>query len=161
MTDPLTDLNRYVESKVSCCVDTDTPDDPHGPVVDTHFLRIAVDETVDPAEFRRLIEAAYGHGAFGDGPLTADLLRGGPSYITLGYALGDQTRALWFMAVGAAAHLWEVVTPKRLHVEGSMADQMAGAGYVMITGLRDEATPNHAIRATPSGPDGPSEVSAP
>lgn len=66
-----------------------------------------------------------------------DRLAGGPSYIELGGILGSQDLALRVMALGKHLGLWDVITPATFHIDGPQADQMAGMGYVMISGWRD------------------------
>jgi hypothetical protein len=64
-------------------------------------------------------------------------LDGGPSYITVGADIGDQTMAFQMFALGEALKLWEIVTPIKLRFEpGPAADLAAGSGYIMITGYR-------------------------
>lgn len=61
-------------------------------------------------------------------------LAGGPSYIELGGALGDQGMALCLMAMGKALGLWDIITPATVGMEGDEAQQMAGNGFIMVTG---------------------------
>lgn len=65
----------------------------------------------------------------------------GPSYIELGGEVGDQMMALMLMAIGEAADLWTVITPKTVHVGGEAADNLAGRGFVMISGYHPERVP--------------------
>lgn len=69
----------------------------------------------------------------------------GPSYIELGAEMGDQMMALMVMAIGMAigeaADLWTVITPKTLHIGGAAADDLAGKGFVMISGYHPERVP--------------------
>lgn len=66
----------------------------------------------------------------------ADRLAAGPSYIEVGGELGDQGAALQLFALGKVLGLWDVITPARLGVTGVDARQLAGRGYIMITGFR-------------------------
>lgn len=72
-------------------------------------------------------------------------LAGGPSYIELGGVLGDQGLALALIALGHVLKLWEAITPALLGVTGAEAQEMAGLGFVMISGFKHEndlATPS-------------------
>lgn len=109
-------------------------------VVDCHFITVGFTEAaaIPHVEFYRMVrDACADRGQFAD--LSLDDLRTGPSYITLGGWLGDQTLALDFMALGALHGLWDVVTPARLHISEPEASRMAGMGFVMISGLREPA----------------------
>jgi hypothetical protein len=66
-------------------------------------------------------------------------LAGGPSYIEVGAEIGDQGAAFQLFALGKVLGLWDVVTPASLGFSGQEARQMAGAGYVMITGFNAAA----------------------
>jgi hypothetical protein len=52
--------------------------------------------------------------------------------------MGDQSLALRTMAAGQIAGLWKVITPKTLGIDGSEADQLAGAGMVMTSGYNPD-----------------------
>jgi hypothetical protein len=68
-------------------------------------------------------------------------LAGGLSYLEVGGVLGDQGMALQLFALGAALKLWEVITPTALGIDEPInAHNLAGAGYVMITGFPHAAT---------------------
>lgn len=66
-------------------------------------------------------------------------LAGGPSYIAVGGTIGDQGAAFQLFALGKVLGLWNVITPKALGFDGEEARQMAGAGYIMITGYKPQA----------------------
>jgi hypothetical protein len=101
-----------------------------GRLVDVHFLNVGFTEAAcDRAAFRAAISAALGHGEFLD--MDVATLQGGPSYRTLGVWLGSQEQALRYMALGAHYGLWGVITPATLHIEGEVADELAGSGFVM------------------------------
>lgn len=68
-----------------------------------------------------------------------DRLASGPSYIEVGAEIGDQGAAFQMFALGQVLGLWKVVTPKMLGATGEMAKQMAGSGYIMITGYQRAA----------------------
>lgn len=61
----------------------------------------------------------------------------GPSYISIGAWLGDQTLAFQFMACVQAHGLGKVITPASLGVTGERGEAMAGAGYVLLSGLNE------------------------
>jgi hypothetical protein len=98
-------------------------------VVDCHFISIGVDKAKAETHRSDFVEmlAAYEKQSPGR-------LRGGPSYIEVGAEIGDQTLAFGLFAVGEALDLWKVVTPARLGMQGPLADQMAGRGFVMMSG---------------------------
>lgn len=96
-------------------------------MVDCHFITIGVHLKLAIQHRQEFIDAIDDD---------ADMLGGGPSYITLGGMLGDQTAAFCFMAVGQALGLWRVVTPAKLHLPEDMHERAAGLGYIMISGYR-------------------------
>lgn len=105
-------------------------------VVDVHFFRCVVHESFDRERFRELLRAALAdrpdgtdNGEFNN--INEARAAQGPSYIEWGAWIGSQDLALRMFACGEVAGLWKVITPKRLGVEGAMAEQMAGGGYVM------------------------------
>lgn len=106
-----------------------------GAVIDVHFQWVGFTEeagSLTNEEFIEMIrQAETGHFA----SMTLKRLAFGPSYIELGGWLGSQDQALRFLALGEYYLLWEVMTPKKLFVADDLADQMAGAGYVMNSGL--------------------------
>lgn len=120
------------------------PADAEGPaVVDVHFFKCAVHEHFDRARFRDLLRAALGEGEFGV-VIDEDRARQGPSYIEWGAWIGSQDLALRMFACGEVAGLWQVITPKRLGIEGPQAADMAGAGYVM-SGPPDWDAPERSV----------------
>lgn len=99
-------------------------------LVDCHFVTVGVRDAASHAdEFKALCDA------YPD----PERLAGGPSYIEVGGVVGSQDGAFRLFALGEALGVWTVVTPKKLGMEGPMADQMAGAGYVMCSGYQPEA----------------------
>lgn len=101
----------------------------HVRLVDCHFLVIGVD--LECAELART-EFLHLLAAF---PPRARLSEG-PSFITVAPEIGGQEAAFAMFALGEALGLWKVMTPARLGVpDGPLADQMAGSGCVMMTGL--------------------------
>ena len=105
---------------------------PQGHTADVFFFKVGLaDPDCDRAAMAEELRAA----------LTAEYpdqerLRGGPSYIEMGAALGDQGYALTLMGLGELAGLWTVIRPDTLGFQGEKAQQMAGNGMVMISGLR-------------------------
>jgi hypothetical protein len=95
--------------------------------VDVHFFIAGIDKDraleCRPALIQALME-------------DADLLKRGPSYITIGAHLGDQQAALMLMALGEVMGLWRVITPAFLALPEDQRDRAAGAGYVMTSGFR-------------------------
>lgn len=61
-------------------------------------------------------------------------LAAGPSYIEVGGVIGDQGAAFQLFALGKTLGLWDVITPGKMGFEGEEARDMAGRGFVMITG---------------------------
>lgn len=96
-------------------------------IVDMHFVSVAIDK--EAAEKRRddLVEIL---DAYPD----PDRIAGGPSYIEVGGMIGDQGAAFQLFALGKALKLWDVITPERVGMEGQNAREMAGMGFIMITG---------------------------
>lgn len=106
-----------------------------GPLVDVHFISVGFTEAsaISKDVFLKMCDAAW-QGEFVD--VTPEVLDGGPSYLTLGGWLGDQTVALCFLALGARLGAWEVITPERLGATGDKADLLAGRGMVMNAGVK-------------------------
>lgn len=101
-------------------------------MVDLEFLVIGVDR--EKAETRRteIID-------FLDNYPVPTRLAEGPSYIAVGADIGDQGAAFQLFALGKVLGLWDVITPATMGFEGEAAREMAGSGFVMITGYRQEA----------------------
>lgn len=97
--------------------------------VDVFFFLVGVRKT--EAEKRRdeLIELLEAYPE-------PDRLAAGPSYIEIGGTIGDQGAALRLFGLGQVLGLWKIITPTELGVTGERAREMAGMGYVMITGYR-------------------------
>lgn len=96
-------------------------------MVDCHFITIGVHLKLANEHRQAFIDAIEDD---------AEMLGDGPSYITIGAILGDQTAAFCFMSFGQALGLWRVVTPAKLNLPEDMRDRAAGLGYIMITGYR-------------------------
>lgn len=103
--------------------------------VDCHFIHVKVHElpASSLASLRSWVENPT--TVFGEDENARERIPKGISYIEMGGYLGDQTLALFLFAVGAKAGWWKVVTPKTLGIEGSAADELAGGGLVMNSGL--------------------------
>lgn len=95
--------------------------------VDLHFIVVGVDKAKAEEIKPELI------AILNDYP-SPERLAGGPSYIEVGAELGDQGTALQLFAVGQVLGLWSVITPATLGMDGPIADQMAGSGFVMMSG---------------------------
>ena len=65
-----------------------------------------------------------------------ETLAAGPSYITVGAVVGDQGIAFQLFALGKVLGLWSVITPASLGITGPEAAQMAGSGFIMMSGYR-------------------------
>lgn len=109
-------------------------------VVDCHFITVGVKQGEAEQIKAELLELLRQYPQ-------PERLAGGPSYIELGAILGDQGAAFSLFALGSVLGLWEVITPKTMGMEGPEADQMAGAGFVMISGFKDSGQP-----AAPAAP---------
>lgn len=71
-------------------------------------------------------------------PNGAEDWRRGPSYIAVGGWLGSQDAAFALFALGEVLGFWHVVTPQKMGAKDeTLIREMAGAGYVMVSGLRD------------------------
>lgn len=95
-------------------------------VIDVHFFIVWVHKGAAPEVQSVIRDYVMKH-------CPAETLAGGPSYITLGADVGDQSRALRIMAFGASAGWWDLITPKTLRIVGEQADRLAGSGFVMVT----------------------------
>ena len=108
------------------------PDAPGIALVDVHFATVSVEKDLALNARTRIIDHLKAWPSPGR-------LEQGPSYIEIGGVLGDQGQALRLMGLGEVIGIWKVMTPAHLGVEGTHADNMAGAGFVMISGFRPEA----------------------
>jgi hypothetical protein len=59
----------------------------------------------------------------------------GPSYIEVGGEIGDQGAAFQLFALGSVLGLWNLITPTSLGFDSDEAREIAGRGYIMITGF--------------------------
>ena len=97
-------------------------------VVDLEFIKIGVDRTKAEARKAELIDILNHYPS-------PERLAGGPSYIEVGAEIGDQGAAFRLFALGNALGLWDVITPASMGITGPMARDLAGRGFVMITGF--------------------------
>lgn len=97
--------------------------------VDLEFLVVGVNKAAAELHKAELIELLK------DYP-DPEQLAGGPSYIAVGAEIGDQGAAFCLFALGKMLGLWDVITPATMGFSGQQAKDMAGAGYIMITGFR-------------------------
>lgn len=68
-----------------------------------------------------------------------DMLARGPSYIHLGGVMGDQGTAFQLMAMGKVLNLWDIITGETMGADRDRAIELAGLGWVMISGFREGA----------------------
>jgi hypothetical protein len=99
--------------------------------VDMEFLVIGVDKAKAESHKSELIELLNTYP-------NPEQLAGGPSYITVGAEIGDQGAAFQLFALGKVLKLWDVITPALLGVTGNKARDMAGSGFIMISGYRPQ-----------------------
>lgn len=100
--------------------------------VDLEFIVVGVDKAKAQEKKAELV-------ALLDAYPDPEQLASGPSYIAVGGTIGDQGAAFQLFALGKVLGLWDVITPKMLGAEGEQARQMAGAGYIVITGYKPAA----------------------
>ncbi len=100
--------------------------------VDVEFIIIGVDMAAAEAHRSEFVEIL-------DQYPEPERLAGGPSYIEVGAAIGDQGAAFQMFALGQALGLWKVITPATLGFKGDDAARMAGMGYVMMSGYKAAA----------------------
>lgn len=97
--------------------------------VDCHFIVVGVDKAKAKQYKNELIAILKTYPQPGR-------LAGGPSYIEVGAEIGDQGAAFQLFALGQVLGLWKVITPEKLNFTGPEAHQMAGLGFVMISGFK-------------------------
>lgn len=100
--------------------------------VDMEFLVIGVDKAAAEKHRAELVAILNTYPA-------PERLANGPSYIEVGAEIGDQGAAFQLFALGKVLGLWEVITPASMGMTGEMARQMAGNGFVMMTGFKAAA----------------------
>jgi hypothetical protein len=97
--------------------------------VDMEFLVIGVDTAAAERHKAELIEILKDYPQ-------PERLAAGPSYIEIGAEIGDQGAAFQLFALGKVLGLWSVITPATMGCTGAEARQMAGRGFVMMSGYR-------------------------
>jgi len=97
--------------------------------VDLEFLVIGVNKAIAETRKAELIEILKDYPQ-------PERLAGGPSYIEVGAEIGDQGAAFQLFALGKVLGLWDVITPATMGFAGAEARQMAGSGFVMMTGFK-------------------------
>lgn len=121
------------------------PDDEDRRLVDVHFFVVSVD--MREAEHRRdELIAILNEWPPDPAYQPENRLAVGPSYIELGAQVGTmmgQQDALRLMALGHALGIWQLITPQTFlpNIGQEEADQLAGRGFVMISGYRPESQP--------------------
>lgn len=99
--------------------------------IDMEFIKVGVKKKIAEEKKPTFIEICESYPE-------PDRLVGGPSYIEVGAEVGDQGLALQMFAVGEVLGLWEVITPTRLGITGAKAQELAGKGFIMISGYRSK-----------------------
>ena len=97
--------------------------------VDLHFIVVGVDKAKAEQYKDELV------GILKTYP-QPERLAGGPSYIEVGGEIGDQGAAFQLFALGKVLGLWDIITPEKLGFTGAEAAQMAGTGFVMMSGFK-------------------------
>lgn len=108
---------------------SEAPD--HLEAVDLEFLVIGVDRVKAEARRADLIAVLRTYPK-------PERLADGPSYIEVGAEIGDQGAAFQLFALGKVLGLWSIITPALMGIAGSEARQLAGQGFVMITGWQND-----------------------
>lgn len=96
-------------------------------MVDLEFVMVGVNKARAEARRAELI------GILNSWP-APERLAGGPSYIEVGGIIGDQGAAFQLFALGKVLGLWDLITPTSMGFAGPEARDMAGSGFIMITG---------------------------
>lgn len=104
--------------------DLDRPAPEHS--ANVHFFWVS-QEGGDGSHLRALLEQHYPN---------LERLKDGPSYIEMGGDLDSQELALMLIGVGNVLGLWQAITPASFGITGPEANELAGKGMVMCTGLK-------------------------
>jgi len=99
--------------------------------VDCHFVVVGVDKKEAERRKDELVEVLKTYPE-------PERLAGGPSYIEVGAEIGDQGSALELFALGQVLGMWKVLTPKEIGVYGPEADDLAGRGFVLMSGWKSK-----------------------
>lgn len=97
--------------------------------VDLHFIVVGVDKVKAEQYKDELVAILKTYPQ-------PERLAGGPSYIEVGGEIGDQGAAFQLFALGKILGLWDIITPEKLGFTGAEASQMAGRGFVMMSGFK-------------------------
>jgi hypothetical protein len=98
--------------------------------VDMIFVDVVVDKTRAEQYKGALDEQLRSYPQLGR-------LASGPSYIELAPNLGlEQEGALRLMALGKTIGMWDIISAKTLGMDDATARQMAGQGFLMISGYK-------------------------
>ena len=130
-------LNEYIqthtergECKCGKCCDVGQKPDPSGHTADMIFFKVAIVGNPTVEEFAKLTKGH--HGEFCEcNPLDGKE----HNYLELGGWIGDQGRALQYMALGVLLGKFKLLTPRTMFgglIDEKMVQQMAGAGMVAV-----------------------------
>jgi len=97
--------------------------------IDMEFITIGVNREIAEKNRQAFIEICESYPR-------PDRLAAGPSYIEVGAEVGDQGLAFQMFAIGEVLGLWKVITPARLGIIGAESRQLAGSGFIMISGYK-------------------------
>ncbi|MBU6431427.1 MAG: hypothetical protein KGJ58_04075 [Patescibacteria group bacterium] len=97
--------------------------------VDLHFIVVGVDKAKAEQYKDELVAILKTYPQ-------PERLAGGLSYIEVGGEIGDQGAVFQLFALGKVLGLWDVITPEKLGITGPEANQMAGMGFVMMSGFK-------------------------
>ena len=96
---------------------------------DLHFIMVGVDKAKAEHYKDELIAILQTYPQ-------PERLAGGPSYIEVGGEIRDQGAAFQLFGLGKVLGLWDIITPEKLGITGPEANQMAGMGFVMMSGFK-------------------------
>lgn len=102
--------------------------------VDCHFITVGVDKSKAEQYRNEFIALLKEYPQ-------PERLAGGPSYIEVGAEIGDQGAAFQLFALGQVLGLWSVITPEKIGITGPQARELAGSGFVMMSGYRETSEP--------------------
>ena len=103
-------------------------------LVDMEYLTVGVDKQEAEKRKEDLISIL-------DSYPEPERLSAGPSYIEVGAVVGDQGAALQLFALGKVLGLWEILTPRTFGINGERVMELAGLGFLMISGYKKEDRP--------------------
>lgn len=97
--------------------------------VDLELITVGVDREMAEKHRSRLCEILNDYSE-------PERLAGQLSYIEVGAEIGEQGAAFQLFALGKVLGLWDIVTPTSMGFSGEAAQEMAGKGFIMITGYK-------------------------